>query len=355
MIDPVLDTLLLPLLDGAVTWPSDGPALFLRARTGAALNDVPRNAIICEQGFKPAHDALVRAGFTVRDTDDGKRFGLTLVLPQRHRDENRALLARAITLADEGGIVMAAAANQEGAKTFESDLKALLGSVDSLSKNKCRVFWGRVDPARIDTALRDTWLAADAPRDIDFYMSRPGLFSWDRIDPGSKLLAENLPASLSGRAADFGAGFGYLSREALARCPGLKHIDLYEAEARAVDMARLNVGEKTSVHWADVTKGAAGGVGGDYDVIISNPPFHTDRADRNELGQAFIRAAAGALRSGGSFYMVANRHLPYEDTLKAAFKSVSVVTENTAFKVFRAVGPASKASIAKASSARAKP
>ena len=334
MTDPVLDTLLLPIAEDRIQWP-EGPALFLRARYGHALSDAPRDKLICEQTFKPAVDTLKRAGFTLRG-DDRDTYRLTLVLPQRQRDENRALLARAVASTDAGGIVLAAASNVEGAKTLEGDLAALTGSVDSLSKHKCRAFWSRIDPVKIDRDLLETWVAADGPRDIGGYISRPGVFSWDRIDAGSKLLIEQLPHELSGRVADLGAGFGYLAKEILTLCPGVTHIDLYEAEQRALNLARQNLaafGDRASGFWADVTKG----IQGEYDAIISNPPFHTDRADRHELGQAFIKSAAAALRRGGVFLMVANRHLPYEETLKAAFKTVTVLSETGAYKVFWAV------------------
>ena len=334
MTDPVLDTLLLPIAEDRIHWP-DGPALFLRARYGHALSDAPRDKLICEQTFKPAVDTLKRAGFTLRG-DDQDTYDLTLVLPQRQRDENRALLARAVASTKAGGIVLAAASNVEGAKSLEGDLAALTGSVDSLSKHKCRSFWSRIDPVEIDRDLLDAWIAADGPRDIGGYISRPGVFSWDRIDAGSKLLIEQLPHELSGRVADLGAGFGYLAKEILTLCPGVTHIDLYEAEQRALNLARQNLaafGDRASGFWADVTKG----IQGEYDAIISNPPFHTDRADRHELGQAFIKSAAAALRRGGVFLMVANRHLPYEETLKAAFKTVTVLAETGAYKVFWAV------------------
>ena len=51
------------------------------------------------------------------------------------------------------------------------------------------------------------------------------------------LLARHLPAGLAGLAADLGAGWGYLSAELLARCPGITALDLYEAEARALALA----------------------------------------------------------------------------------------------------------------------
>lgn len=339
MNDPVLDTLMLPLESGEVALPA-GPVLFLRARTGFAADILPRDRIVCNQSFKPAYDALSRAGFAMSDADGG--YGLTLVLPQRQRDENRALLARAVKATADGGIVMTAQANTQGAKTFESELEALTGSVTSQSKNKCRVFWARIDHGRVDSALLEQWLVNDEPRRNEAgYLSRPGLFAWDRIDAGSKLLADRLPADLSGRAADFGAGFGYLADAAFKQCPKLTQIDLYEAEQRALDLAQENLSayaNRTGFHWADVTRG----VSGDYDVIISNPPFHVDREDRSDLGQSFIRAAANALKPGGQFLMVANRHLPYEETLKAAFKSVKMLADTGGYKVLLAIGPQAK-------------
>ena len=53
-----------------------------------------------------------------------------------------------------------------------------------------------------------------------------------------------------------------------------------------------------------------------------NPPFHDGGTEDQALGQAFIRRAAEALRPGGTLWLVANRHLPYEATLSAAFKTV---------------------------------
>lgn len=337
MNDPILDTLCLPLADGTIDWPDAGPALFLRARTGDALRRLPRDKFLCEQSFKPARDALARDGFAVGEGAD--TYGLTLVLPPRQREEGRALLVRAIRATRPGGFVMAAVSNLEGAKTVEGDLKRLTGQVGAISKNKCRVFWARIDAGTLDTAQMDAWEQQDAPRRVasDRFISRPGLFAWDHIDAGSQLLIDTLPKELKGRAADLGAGFGYLSHEVLTRYPGVTHIDVIEAEARALEMARQNLspfGDRASGYWLDATTALPGR----YDLIVSNPPFHIDRQDRNDLGQAFIHASANALAPAGAFWMVANRHLPYEETLKSLFRSVETVAQTNAYKVFRAAG-----------------
>ncbi|MDN3718595.1 methyltransferase [Roseibium salinum] len=86
--------------------------------------------------------------------------------------------------------------------------------------------------------------------------------------------------------------------------------------------------------WSDVTKG----IEGPYDFIVSNPPFHqAGKADRTDVGQGFIRAAAAGLRSGGDFYMVANRHLPYEQTLTEVFAHVVQLADEGGYKVIKAV------------------
>jgi 16S rRNA (guanine1207-N2)-methyltransferase len=336
--DPALDVLFLPLESGALAWPAPGGTLFLRARAGVALNAVRRHRPVCEQSFRPWAEALERDGLAVSDANSG-RFAQVLVLAPRQRDESRALLARAIAQAEAGGVVVACAPNKEGARSMEDDLARLAGPVHSLSKRHCRVCWTAPLGAGVDRALVEQWRALDAPRAIadGRFRSRPGLFAWDRIDAASALLAAELPAGLAGRAADLGAGWGYLSAELLARCPGISALDLYEAEARALALARENLsGARVplGLHWHDV---AAGLPAAAYDVIVANPPFHQGRADDPDLGRAFIAAAANALRPGGRFWLVANRHLAYEQALSRGFARVRTVREQEGFKVIEAV------------------
>jgi 16S rRNA (guanine1207-N2)-methyltransferase len=340
--DPVLSTLLLPFATGQLTWPAVGGALFLRARSGTMLRGIARSGLLCEQSYKPAVDALTRDGWSLRTKDaEPARHSLVLVLPPRQRQEARALLAHAVDHCAPGGTVVACMANDEGARSGESDLKSLAGLAGNLSKNHCRVYWSTVNAATCDADLLSTWRTLDAPRQIldGRFISRPGVFAWERIDPASALLAAHLPATLAGRAADLGCGFGYLATELLQRCPGINALDLYEAEGRALDLARQNLApysDRVSLdfQWHDVTCG----VPGRYDVIVSNPPFHAEGAgDRPDIGRAFIAAAAEALRPGGRLWMVANRHLPYESVLDARFGTVRTVTQVGGFKIIEAV------------------
>ncbi len=342
--DAALAALFVPFESSELQLPTDGRVLFLRARAGVRLREMAQSGWLCEQGFMPFADELARNGLRVGEPADGEVFPLVLVLPPRQRDEARALFARALLHTASGGTVLASMPNAEGAKSGEADLARLAGTVQRQSKHKCRVFWSTPNAAGIDQTLLAEWLALDAPREIvDGYVSRPGLFAWDRIDRASALLATHLPGDLRGRVADLGAGYGYLASQVVARCPGVSAIDLYEAEARALEPARLNLARAqrecgrdlaVAVHWHDVTRGLSQR----YDAIVSNPPFHQGRADLPELGRAFIVSAAEALLPDGRLLIVANRHLPYEAILSARFRDVRTLVMQEGFKVIEATG-----------------
>lgn len=354
--DPALECLFLPFADGAIAWPTAGGALFLGARAGRALHARPWPGLACEQAWKPEVDALHRAGFEAApEAGAGARYPLVLLLPPRQREHARARYALALERLAPGGTLVACVPNREGARTAEADLARLAGPLGSRSKFHCRVFWTAPLDGPADPALAAAWAALDAPRRIASgevagggFLSRPGVFAWDRIDPASRLLGEHLPADLAGTVADLGAGWGYLAGQVLARCPRVAALDLYEADARALDLARANLAAAEGVaaadsrvavgfHWHDV----AAGLPKRYDAIVCNPPFHAQGAgERVDLGRAFIAAAADALRPGGRLWLVANRHLPYEAALAGRFDTVCEVAARDGFKVVEAVrGP----------------
>lgn len=342
--EAALSALFVPFDGGELSMPADDRALFLRARASVRLRELARPGWLCEQSFLPFADELARCGLHVGEPAPGETYPLVLLLPPRQRDEARALFARALDHLAPGGTLVASMAKAEGAKSGEADLARLAGATGSLSKHHCRVFWVTPEADAIDRALQDEWRALDAPRETaDGWWSRPGLFAWDRVDRASALLAAHFPTDLGGRVADLGAGYGYLATQLIARCLGITALDLYEAEARALEPARRNVANAlqaasrdfpVGVHWHDVTRGLPQRC----DAIVSNPPFHLGRADLPELGRAFIASAADALVASGRLLIVANRHLPYEALLAARFADVRQLAVQDGFKVIEARG-----------------
>lgn len=314
---------------GALSAPASrgGRAFFLRAEP------LPLKDIDAEQSFRPDYLRLKAAGWSVVPRLDGGAYELGLVLLTKHKEENFANIARGWALLAPAGRLVSAGANDDGAASLEKHVGKAFGLVDHASKFHCRVFW--LDKG--ERAPPDYWrgLAGLQPVGAGPWLSQPGIFSWDRVDDGSALLARHLPADMAGTVADFGCGWGYLSRHLLDHCTGVTRLDMIDAEHRAIEAAHANVLDpRATVHWLDLI---AERTPTTYDTVICNPPFHAGRAAEPALGQGFIEAAARALRPGGHFYMVANRGLPYEPLLKAHFASFETLADNNKFRVSRAL------------------
>jgi 16S rRNA (guanine1207-N2)-methyltransferase len=334
----VLQALLHPFAEGALA--PAGDTLFMNARADPAL---PAQAAgwTCVQGFKPWADALAAAGLHSQPSlaDDASRHACVLLPLPRQRDLARAHLVEGLRRLAPGGVLVVAQANDAGAKSAIADLARLASPIAIESKYHCRVAWTASGARRIAPALEDEWLQAAAPRAVPgtAWLARPGVFARDRIDAGSLLLAGHLPADVAGAVADLGAGWGFLSATLLQRCPGIRSLDLFEADAQALALAQANLATiahpaARQFHWHDVRRGLPAG----FDAVVSNPPFHVDGADDPQLGRDFIAAAAAALRPGGRFWLVANRHLPYEATLDSGFAEVREVAQRDGFKVIEA-------------------
>ncbi|PID35549.1 MAG: MFS transporter [Rhodobacterales bacterium] len=269
----------------------------------------------------PVAQHFERAGMpTVRE--ESGRYAAALVVLPRAKAEARDLIARAAAVCD--GLVIVDGHKQDGVASIHADIRKRVPLLGDLSKAHGRIFW--FEPG--DFA---DWRGAGQA--FDGFRTAPGVFSADAPDPGSVALVQALP-ELSGRVLDLGAGWGFLARHALQNAR-VSAVDLVEADHVALTCARDNVPDaRAQLHWADAVNFTAN----PYDYVISNPPFHAGRAGVPELGRVFIATAARLLKPGGEFWMVANRHLPYEADLERRFGRVDEMPGTPAFKIFRATG-----------------
>jgi 16S rRNA (guanine1207-N2)-methyltransferase len=244
--------------------------------------------------------------------------------------ERRYVLAQALRILAPGGRLTAFAPKDRGGLRLKKELEALGGEVGESARRHNRICVVVRSPHM--KTLAET-ITAGAPRRIDEngLWTQPGVFSWDRLDAGTNALLQTLP-EFSGVGADFGSGIGLLALNVLASKTVAK-LTLVELDRRAVEVSKRNVTDpRAAFVWGDVRQVALK----DLDFIVSNPPFHEGGGEDKTLGQAFIRAAAGALRKGGALWIVANRHLPYEAILAESFAKVRLVAEGGGYKVFEA-------------------
>lgn len=331
-MNAALETLMLAFVaDGGISVPRR--ALFIGAQPHPALKDWPE--VTGWQPLKPLAAAWERAGFSRGDELPEGKWPLLLVLPGKSREEALFWFAAARDRLEPGGKLLVAMPNTAGAGRFEKELAKATGNIVSLQKNKCRAFYATNDGTWNEPVFAE-WRALGGLREIAGFTVQAGIFSSDHIDPGSQLLADHLPAHLHGNVADLGAGWGFLSAAVFKRCPKIARLDLFEADSRALDCARINLSgdaadqERIHFHWHDVTTGLPGG---GYDAIVMNPPFHSGQATDVDLGRAFLKTAAGALKRGGKLLLVANRQLPYEAVLETNGLAWRKIAEDKVYKI----------------------
>ena len=274
---------------------------------------------------------LVPGAARLEDLADGSCAAITVAAPAGVL-ERRFVLAHAVRVLGAGGRLTALAPKDRGGQRLPKDLAEFGCVVDQVSRRHHRICTAvRPDlPVGLAEAI-----AAGGPQvpPVLGLWSQPGIFSWDRPDPGSRMLTRHLPP-LAGVGADFGCGLGLLSLSAL-ESPAVRRISLVDIDRRAIDAARRNiVDQRAEFAWCDVRQAMQDVQ--DLDFIIMNPPFHDGGAEDRSLGEAFLRRAAAALKPGGQCWLVANRHLPYELHLKALFPVVRQVEQGEGYKIYEA-------------------
>lgn len=313
------------LASGSLTLPSSGTIAVFRPQIGDDLSVLPADRLIVLTGWKPDHDHFAR-DYPVTPNPP---YAAALVCLPRSREGGRALIARAAAEVTPGGPILVDGQKTDGIDTALKDLRARVDLSESLSKAHGKLAWFAAGPDLSDWAAQPKAIA-------DGFQTLPGIFSADGPDPASVLLAASLPDKLQGKVADLGAGWGYLARSILAR-PGVKRLDLVEAEADALTACRLNItDERAQFHWADATSFRPATL---LDAIVMNPPFHVGRAADPSLGVAFIQAARRMLAPNGALWLVQNRHLPYAAALTEAFLEWTEVAGNGGFRVIHAIKP----------------
>lgn len=325
----VIDARLALALDGGgLALPDDGVIAVFKPPQDAELYVLPLERCLVIEGFKPAYDAWLARGFDCV-TELNRTVCAAIVCLPRAKAEARALIAEAMEKS-EGPLVIDGQ-KTDGVDSLLREIRKRVAVSGPISKAHGKLFWC----AESATCLFDDWRAGPALTGGGFWTA-PGVFSADTIDPASDLLAAGLPESLGKEIADFGAGWGFLSAHILTRAE-VSTVHLVEAEHMALECARRNVTDTRAVfHWADATTWTPEKK---LDAVIMNPPFHIARAADPTLGQAFVQAAARALSPSGQLWMVANRHLPYEQTLMSHFANVFEVGGDARFKLLHATRP----------------
>lgn len=163
----------------------------------------------------------------------------------------------------------------------------------------------------------------------------PGIFSDGRLDEGTARLLDSFSDGVpEGKVLDFACGAGVVGAWLARKAPAIR-LDAVDVQFQAVHCARetLDRGGIDGNVWP--SDGLAA-VEGRYDLLVSNPPFHTGVRTDTSMTEAFLRDAAKHLVSGGELRIVANTFLPYPELIKRHIGACETLSQDKRFSVYRA-------------------
>ena len=172
-------------------------------------------------------------------------------------------------------------------------------------------------------------------RGVNFqFFTSSGIFSKDKIDKGTLLLAENMHVDEEDKLLDIGCGIGILGIVA-ARLHNA-NVVMSDINERAVMLARKNAklnNIKIEILQGDLYEKVNDA---DFDVILSNPPQTAGK----DICFRLIEQSKDHLKKNGSLQLVARRNKGGETLSKKmqeVFGNVKVIAKKGGYWVYMSV------------------
>ncbi len=200
----------------------------------------------------------------------------------------------------------------------------------------------RIWEAKLDKTLSPIPLQTSKISLPEFELSlsnQPNVFSQDKLDIGTRFFLETfskLPEKK--HVADLACGNGVL---------GLAYLRLYPESYMLFSDESFQALQSCQENWqanlpnTQVTLNADDGLkqtkASEFELILCNPPFHHQHIVGTDMAFSLFKDAFRALKKGGEFWIVANRHLGYHIALKKLFGNCSTEASNKKFVILKAI------------------
>ncbi len=232
-------------------------------------------------------------------------------------------LQLALYALNPGGHLYVTGAKDRGILSVAKRMQEYFGNVETLTISKGQ---------RVVCSRKNETLAIGEAQ-----LVRPSLapFAAGDLDEVTRILLKTIEVHATDVALDIGCGAGFIGMH-IARVASKGQVTMVDASLAAVDVARQNVEQNGLTNVQVLPSDGIQAVRSQrFDLVVTNPPFHLGGVQTTATAERFIREAAQVLRPRGRFYLVANRFLKYEPTLRACFKTVEEVGGDTRYKVLR--------------------
>lgn len=237
-----------------------------------------------------------------------------------------------------GGQIFIVGHNKSGIKSCVKQLEVVCENINKVDSAKhCGLFVGTVKHTKahfnIDDYLTEqTYQIADHSWQV---CGLPSVFSQDALDPGTKLLLENLPKDLGSDVLDFACGAGVIAAFVGTHFPKTRLV-LSDVSALALYSAQKTLAAN-GLSGDVVASNGLGNVAGNFTHIITNPPFHTGIRTDYGIVAEFLAQANSHLVNQGQLFIVANSFLNYAQAIENHFTNVHTLAKNNKFVIYTSV------------------
>lgn len=270
--------------------------------------------------------------------DSQQKFDLLLIYIPKAKHEIEYLLANLTPHLKENADIILVGEKKCGIKSVSGLLKPYSESSNAIdSARHCSVIYAQLSKP-VAHFVQASWIKDYQLNVNDISLtirSLPGVFSFGELDKGSELLLNHLPEELKGNGLDFGCGAGVLSCYLLKKHSELS-LDLIDVNAYALASAKLTL-EKNALEANVFASDVFSNVDKEYDLLLSNPPFHSGQKTNYEASETFINQSIKFLKKKGKLTIVANKFLRYEPLLELTYKKFTEDAKNNKFKVLSCI------------------
>ncbi|MGL5358812.1 MAG: methyltransferase [Shewanella sp.] len=273
-------------------------------------------------------------GHTLPEQDSQAKYDTVIIYFPKAKNLAPYLFNLAANHLQPNGQLLVVGENKGGIKSLVKLLPDYFApGVKRDNARHCLLFTSQLERAAPTFHLKD-WLSQyqlETPQGEITICNLVGVFSEKRLDLGTELLLSHLP-TFSGRVLDFGCGAGVIAAALLKAQPSLA-LECVDINAMALASCELTLaanGMTAKVYPSDGLTQTQG----QFNGIISNPPFHDGLASTTSIAQRFVEDSAKQLKHNGIWQIVANRHLPYSDMIAAQFGQLQVPADNNKYKLY---------------------
>jgi 23S rRNA (guanine1835-N2)-methyltransferase len=213
-------------------------------------------------------------------------------------------------------------------------IKKIMGKCHDLpASREGGVFWGVKEKDKPRRRHELTFHARIGEGPSHEFLSRPGVFSYGRMDDGARALLEVAAIQPGDVILDLGCGTGTNGILATDRAGLDAPITFVDSNLRAIALVEENARANGLSEFSCLATSTMEGLpSAGFDVILANPPYYATSA----IAKMFVERSPALLKEGGRFYLVTKQVEHVAPLLVETFGDVQAY-ENRGYSILEAV------------------